>query len=155
MPCCTGSEKRVIETGKGFVRLLPVSEGAKQLFGDEGAEWVVHQIEREPSGYYRLSLFPELQKDAAPRIRTTRRRRIMWDLPTEAASQAGTTTLDRVHAATLLQAGGRANARRALIKAEQERGPDFLCLANAPSALYPSRNEEKRLVDAMLPVVPK
>ena len=34
-----------------------------------------------------------------------------------------------------LQANGRANALRALLKDEQERGPDFLRLANALSAL--------------------
>ena len=60
------------------------------------------------------------------------------------------TTLDRVHAAMLLQAAGRTNALRALLKAEQERGSDFLRLANALSALYPKGNEEKRLLDAML-----
>jgi SagB-type dehydrogenase family enzyme len=37
----------------------------------------------------------------------------------------------------LLQASGRTNALRALLKAEQDRGPDFLRLANALSALYP------------------
>ena len=65
------------------------------------------------------------------------------------------TTLDRVHAAMLLQAGGRTNALRALLKAEQERGPDFLRLANALSALYPKGSEEKRLLDAMLLAVPR
>jgi len=65
------------------------------------------------------------------------------------------TTLDRVHAAMLLQAGGRANALRALLKAEVERGPDFLRLANALSALYPKDSEEKRLLDAMLLAYPK
>jgi len=65
------------------------------------------------------------------------------------------TTLDRVHAAMLLQASGRTNALRALLKAEQERSPDFLRLANAFSALYPRGSEEKRLLDAMLLAVPK
>ncbi len=64
-------------------------------------------------------------------------------------------TLDRVHAATLLQAGGRINALRALLEAEQQRGPDFLRLANALSALYPKDSEEKRLLDAMLLAVPR
>jgi len=41
------------------------------------------------------------------------------------------------------------------IKADQERGPDFLRLANAPSALYPEKSEEKRLLDAMLWAVPR
>jgi hypothetical protein len=55
----------------------------------------------------------------------------------------------------LLQAGGQANGLRALIKAEQERGPDFLRLANALSALYPKGSEEKRLLDAMLLTIPR
>jgi putative DNA methylase len=65
------------------------------------------------------------------------------------------TTLDRVHAAMLLQASGQTNALRSLIKAEQERGPGFLRLANALSALYPKGSEEKRLLDAMLLAVPR
>ncbi len=44
---------------------------------------------------------------------------------------------------------------RALIKSEMERGPDFLRLANALSALYPKVSEEKRLLDAMLLAVPR
>ena len=60
-----------------------------------------------------------------------------------------------VHARMALQAGGRTNALRALLKAEQERGADFLRLANALSALYPKGSEEKRLVDAMLLAVPR
>ena len=39
--------------------------------------------------------------------------------------------------------------------AEQDRGPDFLRLANALSALYPKGSEEKRLLDAMLLPVPR
>ena len=65
------------------------------------------------------------------------------------------TTLDRVHASMLLQTSGRANALRALLKGEMDRGPDFLRLANALSALYPRWSEEKRLVDAMLLAVPR
>jgi len=46
---------------------------------------------------------------------------------------------------------GDGDRRSALkIKAEQDRGPDFLRLANALSALYPKGSEEKRLLDAML-----
>jgi hypothetical protein len=41
----------------------------------------------------------------------------------------------------LLQAGGQANALLALIKSEQDRGPDFLRLANALSALYWQRGK--------------
>jgi hypothetical protein len=65
------------------------------------------------------------------------------------------TTLDRVHAAMLLQASGQTTALRGLLKAEQERGPDFLRLANALSPLYPTGSEEKRLLDAMLLALPR
>jgi putative DNA methylase len=65
------------------------------------------------------------------------------------------TTLDRVHGAMLVQTSGRTNGLRALVKAEQERGPDFLRLANALSALYPKESEEKRLLDVMLLAVPR
>ena len=50
----------------------------------------------------------------------------------------------------LLQSSGHADALRTLIEAEQDRGPDFLRLANALSALYPRGSQEKRLLDAML-----
>jgi putative DNA methylase len=55
----------------------------------------------------------------------------------------------------LLQAGGQTNALRALLKTEEDRGPDFLRLSNALSALYPKDSEEKRLLDAMLLAVPR
>ncbi len=58
-------------------------------------------------------------------------------------------------AAMLLQASGQANALRTPLKAEQDRGPDFLRLANALSALYPKDSEEKRLLDAMLLAMPR
>ena len=65
------------------------------------------------------------------------------------------TTLDRIHAAMLLQASGQAAGLRALLEAETRRGPGFLRLANALSALYPRDSEEKRLIDAMLLAVPR
>ena len=103
-----------------------------------------------------------LPRDAArrsprdPRARPGPRKRAGVDVSDESLAAAReATTLDRVHAAMLLQAGGRTNALRALLKAEQERGPDFLRLANAFSALYPKGSEEKRLLDAMLLAVPR
>ncbi len=157
-------EGRIIETDKGMVRLLPVGERAKQLFGEEGAATVADWLEHDPSKDIQQVLFPELEQDRAPTIHGRGRRRkeemrssaqatqqVGLELPTEREA----TTLDRVHAAMLLQAGGQTNGLRALIKAEQERGPDFLRLANAFSALYPPGSEEKRLLDAMLLAVPR
>jgi len=153
-------EGRIIETDKGVVRLLPVSERAEQLFGEDGAEAVAHQLERDPAQAIQQSLFPELDEIPSPQRRGGRRgKRIIIDEESlrslRLSGESGPTTLDRVHAAMLLQAGGQANGLRALIKAEQERGPDFLRLANALSALYPSGSEEKRLLDAMLLAVPR
>jgi hypothetical protein len=147
-------EGRIIETQKGVVRLLTVAERAKQLFGDEGAEAVADKLEQSPTGSVQLTLFAE---GAAPKIKGRgRRKKGSAEIPDEKlASRREATTLDRIHAAMLLQADGRANALRALLKAEQERGPDFLRLANALSALYPKDSEEKRLLDAMLLAVPR
>ena len=40
-------EGRVIETRKGVVRLLPIAERAKQLFGEDGAQAVAARLEEE------------------------------------------------------------------------------------------------------------
>jgi adenine-specific DNA methylase len=152
-------EGRVIETKKSVVRLLPIAERAKQLFGDDGAHAVATRLELKAKERDPLQgvLFPDLKADAAsaPRARG-RGKRAQVDVTDESLAAAReATTLDRVHAAMLLQAGGRTNALRALLKAEQERGPDLLRLANALSALYPKGSEEKRLLDAMLLAVPR
>jgi hypothetical protein len=152
-------EGRVIATKKGVVRLLPIAERAKQLFGEDGAQAVASRLEQTTSlGTNPLQgmLFPEME--AAPKVlgargRTKRTPVDVSDKSLAAAREA--TTLDRVHAAMLLQAAGRTNALRALLKAEQDRGPDFLRLANALSALYPKGSEEKRLVDGMLLALPR
>ena len=54
-----------------------------------------------------------------------------------------------------VQAGGHSIALRATIEAERRRGPEFLRLANALSALYPRASPEKRLLDAMLLAAPR
>ncbi len=154
-------EGRVIETKKGAVRLLPIAERARQLFGEEGAQAVAARLEQEATTTNPLQgiLFPDLRPDAATTIRGRGRDRgkraglKVSDESLAAAREA--TTLDRIHAAMLLQAGGRTNALRALLKSEPERSPDFLRLANALSALYPKGSEEKRLVDAMLLAAPR
>lgn len=138
-------EDRIIETEKGVVRLLPIAERAKALFGEEGASGMAAHIEAAVEGPQGSFDFDEVRA-AAPVLTASRvpgRRR-------GTQIRRGTTTLDRVHAAMLLQRGGRAAALRALIDSELDRGPDFLRLANALSALYPKASEEKRLVDAML-----
>jgi putative DNA methylase len=145
---------RIIETRKGIVRLLPVKERAERLLGEDGASGVADVIERS-RGPIQFSLLGDDKIPEASRRRGGGKKRGK-STPDEAPTVApGTTTLDRVHIAMLLQASGKANALRAMLKAEQERGPDFLRLANALSALYPRDSEEKRLLDAMLLAVPR
>jgi adenine-specific DNA methylase len=140
-----------------LVRLLPVGERAGQLFGDEGADAVAGSIETAARRGVTMS-FDFMAERPEPTIpvrgRKGRRPRAAVDDAALDARQAAT-TLDRVHAAMLLQGAGRATALRTFLKAEQERGPEFLRLANALSALYPKDSEEKRLLDAMLLAVPR
>lgn len=150
-------EGRIIGTKKGVVRLLGVHERARQLFGEEGAQAMADRLERGPEARAQLDLFaPRVPERPQPARGRGRRGAAGARVPDEALMpRREATTLDRVHAAMLLQAGGRANALRALLRAEMERGPDFLRLANALSALYPKESEEKRLLDAMLLAVPR
>ena len=147
-------EGRIIETHKGAVRLMDVTERGKQLFGEDGADTAAEWMERDPRVTVQQVLFPEME--AAPRKKRARSRGGKVLIADDAEMQApDATTLDRVHAAMLLQASGRSQALRNLLKAEHERGPDFLRLANALSALYPAVSEEKRLLDAMLLAAPR
>lgn len=166
-------EGRIIETKKGVVRLLSVAERAQLLFGIDGAQAVAAQLEQAATNQrLQRTLFSEFETGAALEVRRPgegrKKKQVeqasgLWDLqatgkmpmPTGKMPVSQATTLDRIHTAMLLQSAGQANALRTLLKTEQERGPDFLRLANALSALYPRGSEEKRLLDAMLLAVPR
>ena len=148
-------ESRIVKTEKGTVRLLPVTERGKQLFGESGAAAVADEIESNAAASPQLSLFPEEAPTVRGRARRRRGASAVSASNDELETRHGATTLDRVHAAMLLQASGRSQALRNLLRAEQERSPDFLRLANALTALYPRGSEEKRLLDAMLLAAPR
>ncbi len=157
-------EGRVVETKKGVVRLLTIRERAKVLFGQDGADLVAQRIERATRGPMQLELLlADRVVQPVPQNRAGRRRaggRKDLQLGTSPSDESlspgrGATTLDRVHTAMLLQAAGRANALRTLLRAEIERTSAFLRLVNALSALYPKSSEEKRLLDAMLLALPR
>ena len=132
---------------------MPVAKRGQALFGKGGARDAAEWIEGDPEANVQPSLFPDIE---APRKARTRRRGKKTILVQDAELEAlDATVLDRVHAAMLLQNSGHSNALRKMIEAEQDRGPDFLRLANALSALYPTDSEEKRLLDGMLLAVPR
>ncbi len=139
-------QERIISQKKGVVRLLPIAERAKPLFGDEGigtaTNWLTTPTDPQ------ATLFPTSKPELPLRQRRTR------TAPTD-FEPTGTTTLDRIHAAMIFQSTGNTQALATLIEAEQSRGPDFLRLSNALSALYPRESQEKRLLDAMLLAVPR
>ena len=146
-------QSRVIDIDKGAVRLLPVLERARQLFGGNGAAALADEIETSATRSPQLGLFPEAAPQ--PRRRQSRANSGGGSPPGDLPARRDATTLDRVHAAMLFQHTGRSQALRALIQSEQEKGPDFLRLANALSALYPNGSPEKRLLDAMLLTAPR
>ncbi len=143
---------RIIGQEKGVVRLLPVADRAQKLFGEDGAAAAATHIESASHASLQQTLFPNLQ-DSAPTL--VRESSPQYSTEPDASATLGDTTLDRIHTAMLFQSSGHANALRTLIAAEQDRGPDFLRLANALSALYPQGSQEKRLLDAMLLTVPR
>ena len=108
------------------------------------ADW----IESDPAASLQQTLFPETEAPSKP-VKRRHGKKSIIDENAELQSLEAT-ALDRVHASMLLQSSGHSNALRKLIVAEQERGPEFLRLANALSALYPSGSDEKRLLDGML-----
>ena len=147
-------KSRIIEIEQGAVRLLPVTQRARQMFGAAGAAALADAIETNATTSPQLGLFPETETPTKPRGRKGRQT-AGGNSSGELATRQGTTTLDRVHAAMLFQDSGHSQALRALIIAEQERGPYFMRLANALSALYPNGSHEKRLLNAMLLAVPR
>jgi hypothetical protein len=153
-------EGRIIETDKGVVRLIPVAERAMQLFGDSDASAISRRIEQDVKAS-RNYTFAFMQDAAAPPEIKPRGRgkakaaNASAAAAVEAPSPQTVTTLDRLHAAMLLQASGQANGLRAMLREEMQRGPDFMRLANSLVRLYPKDSEESRLLQAMLLAVPR
>ena len=114
-------EARIIKTEKGVVRLMPVTDRAKDLFGNSGADYLADEIENKASASAQMSLFP----DTAPTVRgrSRSRRNTASASGDTLEAQRAATTLDRVHAAMLLQASGRTEALRNLLRAEQDGAP--------------------------------
>lgn len=148
-------EGRITETDKGVVRLLPVTERTSRLFGKEDAETVARAIHEDREKFFQTTLFPQERLGVAPELKPEAVPAKRKGRSKAAAVAREATTLDRLHAAMLLQRAGQTAALRVLLEEEIRRGPEFEHLANALSALYPTKGEEKRLIDAMLLSMPR
>lgn len=153
-------EGRLIETDKGIVRLLSLEERARQLFGKEDVAALASSWdEGVRKGGRQTSLFPDEETATSPAPKKPGRRspKVLVQDPTDGHSTGNrrTTTLDRLHAAMLLQKAGASAALRTFLEEERRRGPELERLATALSALYPQGSEERRLVEALSLAFPK
>lgn len=147
-------EGRIIETNKGVVRLLPISERVAQLLEPRVAEDLgLLKTRRRRQKEQQMDLFEQAKK--VSEVATTEAAKRVEEETWSHLHRDSITTLDHVHKAMLFQKQGQTNALRELLFYEQQWRPDFVRLANSLSALYPKGSEEKRLLDAMLLAVPR
>lgn len=120
-------------------RLLPVAERRRYLFGKDEAE--APKRRKKKDDQLELKGIEREVEEAAEEG--------SWGEKT--APKAGNTVLDRVHQAMILFADGRGEAMKRFL-VEEGIGNDnrFWKLAQAFSALYPPKSDEKRWVDGVL-----
>jgi putative DNA methylase len=130
----------IVEVKGETARLLPVAARVRDLFG-RAAEMTASGAKRRPERRVQTSLFAEME-----RAETS-----SGGWGGAGAPNPGATTLDKVHQAMLLFAGGRGEAlRHFLVDAGAASDSRFWKLAQALSALYPAASEEKRWIDGVL-----
>ena len=131
--------RNMVEVSGETARLLPVAERTAYLFGKEQAEEPMaakrKKKEEQPDLFAALA-----QEGVSERV---------WIEKT--VSKIGGTTLDRIHQSMILFAASRSEAlKRFLVEDGAGRDQRFWRLAQALSALYPPKCEEKRWVDGVL-----
>jgi putative DNA methylase len=132
--------KNMVEVSGETARLLPVAERTAYLFGKEQAEEPV-AAKRKKKRDVQPDLFSELAQEGVSEK--------VWIEKT--VSKIGETTLDRIHQSMILFAASRSEAlKRFLLDDGAGRDQRFWRLAQALSALYPPKCEEKRWVDGVL-----
>jgi len=147
--------RRLIDIDKGVVRLLPLALRSEFLVEPGVAhDLVLLDSGRHAKSKKQMLLFEEPAEAESRATASAAHGRIERETWSQLHLDS-ITTLDHVHKAMLLQKQGHTNALRELLFYEKHYRPEFVRLANALSALYPSGSEEKRLLDAMLLAVPK
>jgi putative DNA methylase len=132
----------LVEVKGDTARLFPVSERSGYLFGkDQASAPTSGKKKKIPQ----TEFFSELMGLPAESAEAE----IAWGEKT--VSNIGKTTLDRIHQSMILFAASRGEAmKHFLVDDGAGRDPRFWQLAQALSALYPARSEEKRWVDGVL-----
>jgi len=132
--------RNMVEVSGETARLLPVAERTAYLFGKEQAEEPL-AAKRKKKQDVQPDLFAELAQEGVSEK--------VWIEKT--VSKIGETTLDRIHQSMILFAASRSEAlKRFLVEDGAGRDHRFWRLAQALSALYPPKCEEKRWVDGVL-----
>ena len=132
--------KNMVEVSGETARLLPVAERTAYLFGKDQAEEPA-ATKRKKKQEMQPDLFAELAQEGVSEK--------VWMEKT--VSKIGDTTLDRIHQSMILFAASRSEAlKRFLVDDGAGKDARFWRLANALSALYPPKCDEKRWVDGVL-----
>ena len=113
-------EGRIVEIEKGIVRLIPVLDRGEELFEEADAALFADRIEAQVKRDAQAAFDFMVSESAAPEIKGRKREKGKRQRPPPPGPEGegslanrGVTTLDRVHAAMLLQSSGRTNAVRA------------------------------------------
>lgn len=128
----------LVEIKGDQARLLPAAERTKHLFGKEEAQAPTRgRGKKKPLQGDLFADLKEAEEDAG------------WGVT--GATKPGETVLDRIHQSMILFAAGRGEAlKRFLVEEGAGRDQRFWSFAQALSALYPNRTDEKRWVDGVL-----
>jgi adenine-specific DNA methylase len=127
----------LVEVKGETARLLPVAARATYLFGKDAGQEPAKRKKKDAQ----LSLFDFMDQEEQEGG--------SWQI--ETIVKIGHTVLDQLHQSMILFAAGRGEAlKRFLVEEGIGRDQRFWRLAQAFSALYPSKSDEKRWVDGVL-----
>ena len=131
--------KSMVEISGETARLLPVAERTAYLFGKDQVD--EQNLKKRKKKDLQPDLFAELAQEGVSEQ--------VWTEKT--VSKIGETTLDRIHQSMILFAANRGEAlKRFLVDDGAGNDQRFWRLAQALSALYPPKCDEKRWVDGVL-----
>ena len=134
----------VIEIEKGVVRLLPVRERTEELLG-EAAEGHIENINIQDFRQLELGLIEKRRAEVEAPLKRGKGKAATNRVVDEVVF----TTLDRLHRAMLLFNLGRSTLLRQVLEDEMRQGKRFERLALALNSLYPSGNEERRMLEGV------